>query len=224
MTTFDRSVSSTVLADAGRLLVVPVFAGTALSLGDLLVMTHVDHPWAALANSSAVWAIGAFVLGAVLRTDPARAAVAGVVMMLVAVESYYAFAVLLDLAGPSTLWSSTSQTWLVFGVFAGVAFGVAGAWTSGTLWWQRVLGSAAGAGVLIGEALHTVVTGGLRTNHAYGGFHNPLTESTVWLAIAGCLLLVASARTPKVLIPAALLTVPSAMFCAAAFSAAGITY
>ncbi|MCW2783624.1 MAG: hypothetical protein JWP74_141 [Marmoricola sp.] len=220
MTTFDRSLSTTVLADVGRLLVIPTVAGLALSLGDLVTMTHVAYPWANLANSSAIWAIGAFVLGAALRTDPARSAVAGVVMMLVAVESYYGFAVLFDLGGLQSLWSNTAQTWLVFGVFAGVVFGIAGAWTSGTVWWQRVLGAAAGGGVLIGEALHTRMHLGL----TLGGFRNELNESAVLMAVLGVALVVATSRSPKVLIPAMLLTVPTAMFCAAAFSAAGITY
>lgn len=206
--------------DVRRLLILPVLAGLALGVGDLVVMTHVDYPWANLANSSAVWAVGAFVLGAALRTTPERAAVAGAVMLVVAVEAYYGYAAVHDLAGWETLVSPVARTWSVFGVIAGIVFGVAGAWTTGSVWWQRVLGAATGGGVLLGEALHTWTS----TSRAEGPFQASL-DRTAWLMLAlGVLTVVLSARTPRVALPAATLAVPTALFCAAAFTAVGIAY
>ncbi|MFL6160453.1 MAG: DUF6518 family protein [Marmoricola sp.] len=224
MTTYDRPTDAPPalrdLRDLRDLLAVPVVAGLGLALLDLVAMTHLGYPWANLANSSAVWAVGAFVLGASLRTEPHLAASAGIVMMVVAVESYYVFAILGGLAGPDSLWSSGTRTWLVLGVVAGAVFGTAGAWTTGSSWWRHVLGAAVGGGVLIGEALHT----GLNLEQASGPFHTDLVRSSGLLVLLGCLLVAGTARTPRVMVPAAIVTVPVALFSAMAFAAVGIAY
>jgi hypothetical protein len=207
-------------SDLTQVLVVPVLAGIVLGVGDVLAITHVAYPWANLANSSAVWAIAAFVLGAVLRTDPVRAAVAGAVLLVVAVEAYYGYATLTDLAGYHAMWSPTSQTWLVFGVFAGVIFGVAGAWTREAVWWRRVVGSATGAAVLLGEALHTL----LHLDGRYGDYRAELVQTAIAMAVLGAAALVLSARSASVLAVATVTAVPAALFSAAAFAAIGIAY
>lgn len=208
------------LPDVRRLVVVPVLAGLALGVGDLVVMTHVSFPWANLANSSAVWAVSAFALGALSRTGPERSAIAGAVMLVVAVEAYYAYAALIDLGGYATLWSPVARSWMVFGVIAGAVFGTAGAWTSGTVWWQRVLGTAAGGGVLVGEAVHSWTFLAL----ASGSEHTELARTGLLMAVLGCLTVAAAARNPWVFLQAAVLTVPVALFCSAAFTAVGIAY
>jgi len=65
-------------------------AGVLLGVGDLLLQRNLPYPWANLANSSAVWAVAAFALGRWLRRDWRRSGVAGVTMLVVAVEAYYA--------------------------------------------------------------------------------------------------------------------------------------
>ncbi|HEX4191423.1 MAG TPA: DUF6518 family protein [Marmoricola sp.] len=223
MTTIEQP-SSARLDDVRRLLLFPVLAGATLGIVDLLAMTHLPYPWANLANSSAIWAVGAFFLAAALRTDPVRAAVAGVVMMLVAVEAYYAFAAFLDLGTAHALWSSYARMWMVFGVCAGVVFGIAGSWLSspltGPLWWQRSAAAAAGAGVLVGEALQMLHTLRGGAGDVAGGMHR---TAAVMVAL-GLVTLLTSARTPKVLALAVILTVPCALFFAAAFSAVGISF
>lgn len=226
MTTLDRPASNAAtiapvrpLAEA-QLVTIAVAAGLVLGVGDLVWMLHVDAGWAAIANSSAVWAAGAFVLGAVLRTDPLRAAICGVVMMSVAVESYYVYAAALDLASLATPFSAHARMWLVFGVFAGVVFGVAGSWTSGAVRWQQVVGAATGAGVLLGEALHLVV----QRNLLSAGFRDHMTQPALAMSLLGVLLLVLTTRRVTTFLAAALLTVPAALFCAAAFDAVGIGF
>src|SRR5690349_24673161 len=93
MTTVNTAVVPTAAVRTTlRVLAIAAVAGVLLGAGDLALTMHVHQAWAGLANSSAVWAVSPFVLGALLRTDPPRAAVAGVVMLLVAVESYYLYA------------------------------------------------------------------------------------------------------------------------------------
>ncbi|HET6153862.1 MAG TPA: DUF6518 family protein [Marmoricola sp.] len=218
MTTLDQPPAR--LDDVRRLLLIPMAAGGTLGIVDLLAMTHLPYPWANLANSSAIWAVGAFALAAALRTDPVRAAIAGMVMMLVAVEAYYAFAAVLDLGTAHALLSSYARMWMVFGVCAGVPFGIAGSWLTGPLWWQRSAAAAAGAGVLLGEALQMLHTLHRGAGDVDGGMH---TTAAVMVLLAAATLL-AAAQTPKVLGLAVLLTVPCAMFFAAAFSAVGISF
>ncbi|MCZ4500395.1 MAG: hypothetical protein JWQ74_2950 [Marmoricola sp.] len=219
-TTLDRTLTAPSVSDLRTVLAWPVLAGLALGVGDLLVMTNIAYPWANLANSSAIWALGAFVLGAVMRTDPVRAAAAGVVMLLVAVESYYLYAALTDLGGVHTAFSTTAQMWMVFGVVAGVVFGIAGSWTSGSVWWQRVVGAAAGASVLLGESVHTFANLGRERSV----FASDLAEIAVVMVVLGVVVLVASSRRTSVLAAATVLAVPGTLFCAAAFSAVGIAY
>ncbi|MET3961514.1 uncharacterized membrane protein (UPF0136 family) [Marmoricola sp. OAE513] len=221
--TQTRPAPLTLPEDARTLLVVPAVVGVALGIGDLVAMNHIGYPWANLANASAVWALGAFLLGVGLRTDPLRSAVAGVVMLLVAVEAYYLWAVLTDQAGTATLWSANTRMWLVFGVCAGTVFGIAGSWVTQGEWWQKVVAAATGGGVLLGEALHIWAGLGWTTLSQPGsGYHLDLAWTGLLLAGLGVGVVVATGRTPRVLAPALALSVPTALFFAAAFSAVGI--
>jgi hypothetical protein len=132
-----------IVATAGGLLLGPI---------DLLAQRTVPYPWANLANSSAVWAIGAFGIGAWVRAGRWRPAVAGVVLLLVAVESYYLAATLVQHDDLSNLWAATTWRWLLFGVFAGALFGAAGAWSRGSSHWLRIAGLALPGAVLFAEA------------------------------------------------------------------------
>ena len=201
-----------------RLVLVSAIAGVVLGVGDLVWMTHVDHPWAELANSSAVWAVAAFVLAAVLRLGVVQGAVAGVVMLLVAVEAFYGAAVLIDNASTATFTSPNTQMWLFMGLISGAAFGVAGSWAVGSSWLRGVVGWALAAGVLVGE-------GALRLVHLdrFDLAQQPDLRQLGWTTIAlGLLVLLAAARRPLRLLGAAALTVPVAVLCAAGFVYAGL--
>ncbi|MCA2219100.1 DUF6518 family protein [Jidongwangia harbinensis] len=100
--------------------------GVLLGVVDLLLQRSLPYPWANLANSSAVWAVGAFGIGWWLRTDWRRSALAGAVLLVVAVEAYYLTAVVLLNDNVRNLWSPTAMVWLFLGVLAGSLFGAAG--------------------------------------------------------------------------------------------------
>lgn len=134
-------------------LVAAAIAGLALGPLDLAAQKHLPYPWANLANSSAVWALGAFSLGFWLQAAWRRSAVAGAVMLVVAVESYYLTATLVQHDSPHTLTQPSTQLWLLFAVVAGVIFGVAGAWAATGAIARGCLGAAAAGSVLIAEAL-----------------------------------------------------------------------
>ena len=119
---------------------------------DLLAQRTLPYPWANLANSGAVWAIGAFGIGAWVRTGRWRPAAAGAVLLLVAVESYYLAATLVQDDALSNLWTATTLLWLLFALLAGTVFGTAGAWSRGSNRWLRIVGLALPGAVLLAEA------------------------------------------------------------------------
>ncbi|MEU7907577.1 DUF6518 family protein [Actinoplanes sp. NPDC049118] len=133
----------------------PAAAGGGVLLGvvDLLLQLSLPYPLANLANSSAVWAVAAFAAGRTLRAGPLRAALAGVVLLVVAVQAYYVAAIVLLHDDPQTLWAPSTLIWMTFGVLAGAVFGAAGHLSRDHAGrWVAVAAAMPGA-VLLAEAL-----------------------------------------------------------------------
>ena len=130
--------------------------GVLLGAGDLLAQRTLPYPWANLANSSAVWALAAFAIGAWTAGRRGRRgawpAATAVVLLLVAVESYYVAAVLFLDNSTYRLWAPTTLFWLVLAVIAGAVFGTAGGWTTERAGLRRTLGAALPSAVLLAEA------------------------------------------------------------------------
>jgi uncharacterized membrane protein len=143
--------------DGGRrrlpmIVAVAIVAGLLLGPIDLWAQRTFAYPWANLANSSAVWAVGAFAIGAWVRSRRWLPALAGVILLLVAVEAYYVTATLVQHDSITNLWLPSTLAWLLFAVLAGIVFGTAGGWArDGSRWW-RVIGIALPGAVLLAEA------------------------------------------------------------------------
>lgn len=184
---------------------VAVLAGIVLGVLDLVLIRTLPYPWADLANSSAVWALAAFVLGRALRRGPLLSALAGAVLLVVAVEAYYLAAIAVDLASPARLTSPSTVAWVAFGVLAGAGFGLAGAWSRDRGTWRAAAGVALAAGVLLAEAW-------LRLDQA----------GTALLTAALAALVLATAwRHPGEGGRAAVLAAPLAVLCLVGFTVAG---
>jgi hypothetical protein len=140
--------------------VVAVLAGLALGALDLLAQRTLPYPWANLANSSATWAIGAFAMGFWVRSGRWLPAFGGVVLLVVAVESYYLAATLVQNDDLANLWTASTLLWLVFGVLAGAVFGTAGGWARGRNRRLRGVGLALPGAVLLAEAAVLVYRSG----------------------------------------------------------------
>ncbi|MGW4641029.1 DUF6518 family protein [Sphaerisporangium sp. NPDC004334] len=141
------------------LVVVAVVGGLLLGPVDLLAQVVLPYPWANLANSPAVWAVAAFALGAWGMQGLVRVSVAAALMLVLAVESYYAAAVVFRHDDGATLYNQVALMWMGFGVLAGVVFGVAGAWFRSSRRWRANIGLAALSGVFVAEALRDLRTG-----------------------------------------------------------------
>lgn len=179
--------------------------GVALGVVDLVLIRLLPHPLADLANSSALWAVAAFALGRTLRVAPASAAAAGAVLLVVAVESYYLLAVLVDLASPVRLVTAHTVTWCVLGVLAGAAFGAAGTWSRDTHRWRAAGAVALAVGVVLAEAW----------------VRRALPDTALLTVLFALGLLGVVPRDQPERTRAALLALPLAVACVVGFSVAG---
>lgn len=128
-------------------------AGALFGALDLLGQRALPAPWFELANSAAVWAVAAFVLGRVIGTDTVVAAVSGALLLTVAVESYYLAAALALDDSTTNLTSRSTIIWIILGVLAGAAFGAAGSVSRRPVDLYAGPAVALGASVLFAEAI-----------------------------------------------------------------------
>ncbi len=143
----------------GTILITATVAGVLLGPLDLAGQIHSPYPYANLYNSPAVWAAAAFMFGR-WATDLVPAVVGAVVVMVVAVETYYGADVLVRDANASNLWSTVAIVWLALGIGAGVSFGAAGALSIRTGTWTGAAASATLPAVFVSEAAHEATTSG----------------------------------------------------------------
>ena len=196
--------------DHHRVALVTVAAGGLLGAVDLLLQKALPYPWADLANSAAIWAVGAFGLGWWVRSPWWRAALAGIVLLVLAVPSYYLTATLVQHDNLANAWAPTSLLWMAFGTLAGTVFGSAGAWarTSG---WRQLVGIALPGAVLLAEAATMLVrTGGADR-----------TWTAVLEVALGVLLIMVVGRTGRQRLGGLAMALPLAMLGLAGFLAAG---
>jgi hypothetical protein len=187
--------------------VAAVVGGLLLGAVDLLLQKSLPYPWADLANSSAVWAVAAFGLGTWARSPWWRAAVAGVLLLVLAVPAYSLTATLVQNDDLANAWSTTSLQWMLFGVLAGALFGTAGAFVS-SAGWRGVAAVAMPGAVLFAEALVIVRRDAFR-----------------WTAIIelalGVLIILAVARTTRNRLTALVAALPLALIGFAGFRLGG---
>jgi Family of unknown function (DUF6518) len=127
---------------------------SAIALGavDFAAQKILPYPWANLANSIAVWAVAAFGMGLWVRSPWWRSALAAAVLLVLAVPVYYLTAWAWQHDDLANVRAAMSVTWMVFGLLAGVVFGIAGAFATATGWRGMVAVALPGA-VLFAEAL-----------------------------------------------------------------------
>jgi uncharacterized protein DUF6518 len=132
--------------------VVALVAGVLLGVLDFGWIMFVPAPFGGLGNSIAVWAVAAFLLTYYRRWTMGPAVAGAVIMLVVAVPSYYVAAALIQDDDWSNVWATTSVLWMWLGVVAGVVFGAGGvlARTPGRL---RVPALGLPAAVLLAEVV-----------------------------------------------------------------------
>jgi hypothetical protein len=125
--------------------------GLLLGVADFVWIKYVPSPFGALGNSLAVWAVAGFLFTYFSRWGWARGIAAAIVMLVVAVPSYYLAAAVIQHDDVSNMYDAVALLWMGFAVIAGAVFGGAGiaARTPGR--WQTVA-LAMPAAVLVAEA------------------------------------------------------------------------
>jgi hypothetical protein len=200
---------------------VPVVVGLLLGPVDLLLQHLLPYPFANLANSPATWALVAFGVG---WSDRIRGrwwpAVAGTLTLLLAVEGYYATAVLTLGDDTATLTNRTALLWLVLAVGAGVAFGTAGAWARSGHPWRGPLGTAAAVGVLLTEAwLDLARVAGAGDDASY---RHDLVQTSLVLLVLAVVAAVLGGRSARQRIVGSVLALPLALVGALAAGTVGL--
>ncbi len=197
-------------------LVVAIGAGTALGVLDLAWNVEAPSAWSAAANSCAVWAASAYALGALLaarlRVGALTGAVAGVVMLVVAVEAYYLAGIHWLGNDRSVLTSASTQTWLQLSVLVGSALGAAGVWAVRGTWLTASFATAACVAMFLGDALQ------VWAYHPAGAW--PGIERV--FVVLGVATLLTSVLRPTVTAAAAVLCLPLSVVVALAFLTTGM--
>ena len=134
-----------------RVALAAVMGGLLLGSLDFVWIKFVPFPLAELGNSTATWAVAAFLFGWWVRSGWLRAALGAAVLLVFAVPSYYLAAMVIQGDDLAVLWAPTSLLWLLLGVLTGVVFGVGGVWARGE-GWRSVVGLALPAAAFFEEA------------------------------------------------------------------------
>lgn len=195
----------TTRSDLTAALATAVGLGIALGVVDLVLILLLPYPFADLANSSAMWAVAAFLLARSLRADVVVSAAAGAVLLVVGVQSYYLAAAAIDLASTGSLVTGPTLTWCALGVLAGGAFGAAGAWSRHPDVWRAAGSVAFLSAVLLAEAW---------LRRSWG-------DTALLTAGIGLAALVVGSRDQQVLARAAAVVVPLTLLCVGGFAVAG---
>lgn len=176
-------------------------AGLLLGALDFVWIKYVPFPFGALGNSLAVWAVAGFLFTYWSRWTWVRGIAAAVVMLVVAVPSYYLAAALIQGDDWANMVNVVALLWMGCAVIAGIVFGGAGivARTPGR--WRTAAQAVPGA-VLVAEA---VLAGRRIGDDNYG--IEPLWSALLYLALAVLVTVLVSA-TWRQRLTAMLLTVP----------------
>src|SRR4051812_6795815 len=116
---------SRMMINRSAAVVAPV-GGVLLGFADFVWIKYVPSPLGELGNSIAVWAVAAFLLAFAGRWNLPRSVAAAVVLLVVAVPSYYVAAALIQHDDWSILHGRVTLLWMALGVVAGVVFGAGG--------------------------------------------------------------------------------------------------
>jgi hypothetical protein len=175
--------------------------GLLLGVADFVWIKYVPSPFGALGNSLAVWAVAGFLFTYFSRWGWARGIAAAIVMLVVAVPSYYLAAAVIQHDDVSNMYDAVAVLWMGFAVIAGAVFGGAGiaARTPGR--WQTVA-LAMPAAVMVAEAALVARRIG---DASYGT--EPLWSALIDVAL-GVLITVLIARSWRQRLVALLLAVP----------------
>jgi hypothetical protein len=129
-------------------------AGAGLLLGTMTLAGQAALPtgWDRLANSGALWLLGASLAGSRSPTDRS-AAVAGVVVLVAAVIGYYAAAVAAGAAAGTRIMA----IWIGTALVGGPVYGLAGRWWRHEPGGRRILGIGLMGGILAAEGVSTLL-------------------------------------------------------------------
>jgi hypothetical protein len=159
----------------------PTLGGVLLGVASLLLNGVLPGGSGRLVNSGAVWVVGAFVAGALVRGDRWRIWLAGTAVLVGAVAGYYAALVVFEHRTVGVAQLSGPLQWSAVALLSGPVFATAGSWLRDGRLYRRVLSLCALGGVFVAEGGYLLAS------------HRPVAEVVVVSAI-GVLVPVALGR------------------------------
>ncbi|MEV6927811.1 DUF6518 family protein [Dactylosporangium sp. NPDC051485] len=172
-------------------------AGLLLGVVTLLLGDVLPAGSSRLANSGAVWAVGAFAAGAVCRDGRWRAWLAGTAVLVGAVLGYYGALVGFAHHAVDRAHLHGPVQWSAVGLLGGPVFATAGAWWRDERRQRRVLGLCLLGGVFLAEGAYLLVS------------HRPVGEAVI-VAVIGVLVPLAMGRDARDRLCGALALAPAA--------------
>lgn len=129
-----------------------VIGGRVLGVVTQTLQGVLGRGWNVLANSGAIWLVGAFLLSAAIHAGTRASALAGWGVLLGALVGYYGSAWWLD--GVPFGAVSVLVIWFLAACAGGPVFGIAGSWWRARRGWRHVAALALLGGVLIAEGIY----------------------------------------------------------------------
>jgi len=136
----------------GAQVAITVGVGVAVGVATLIGQSILSAEWNRLANSGAIWLLASFLVGSRMPTN-GRAAVAGMVTLVLAVIAYYVAAKLAG-AGVST---RTVVIWIGTALVGGPVYGAAGHWWRTGPDARRILAIGLMGGIVTAEGISTLL-------------------------------------------------------------------
>ncbi|MEV4135661.1 DUF6518 family protein [Dactylosporangium sp. NPDC049742] len=148
--------------------------GVALGSVSLLLNGVLPGDSSRLVNSGAIWVVGAFAAGAVLRDGGWRTWLAGTAVLVGAVAGFYGSLVVFEHRAVSPAVVTGPAGWALVGLAAGPLFATAGAWWRDERRARRVAALCLLGGVFVAEGAYLLAS------------HRPLGEALL-VSVAGAL-------------------------------------
>lgn len=157
-----------------RGLIVAALGGVVLGTLSLLLNGLLPGGSNRLVNSGAVWVVGAFVAGAMLRDGAWRIWLAGTAVLVGAVAGYYGSLAMFERHPVSSAELTGPVEWALVGLAAGPLFATAGAWWRDSRLVRRLPALCLLGGVFIAEGAYLLAR------------HRPVAEALI-VAVIGVL-------------------------------------
>ncbi|MEV6964036.1 DUF6518 family protein [Hamadaea sp. NPDC051192] len=141
-----------------RTVLLATLGGLVLGVITLALRDVLPGDWSRLVNSGAVWVVGAYAAGALIRRPGWRLWLSGVAVLVGAVIGYYALLAVErhELVSPAHLTGPIG--WSIVGLASGPVFAIAGSWWRDARLYRSVVSLCLLGGVFLAEGAYLLIS------------------------------------------------------------------